>query len=234
MKMVISGLESSGKSLRLIKIMSQVAKRNLKYQKRTHIKRPIYPNFPLSKSFEKYITEECHTPVIYWENIDDLITYENGDVFIDEIANYFDARNWENLSLDARKWLTQGAKRGIEIYGAAQDFAQVDKAFRRLVNHLIHIKKIIGSARPSATRPPIKRIWGICIMVELDPQVYKEDKDKFATKSIMSLRFFLIERRYCEAYDTTAKIAISIPPKMKHVERHCGLDTCGHVRIQHV
>lgn len=233
MKVAISGIESSGKSLYLIKILSKIAVRNSKWQKITCVDRPILTNFPLTDSYKEWIFS-LGVKLIYWENIDDLLQYENCDVFIDELGNYFDARNWENLSLNARKWLSQGAKRGIEIYGACQDFAQVDKAFRRLVNNLIHIKKICGSRRPSATSPAVKWIWGFCLMIELDPAVYKEDKDKFAMKSALSIRIFPIERRYCEAYDTNAKIKISSPPRMKHIERECEDPHCGFHRIQHV
>jgi len=233
MKVAISGIESSGKSLRLMAIMCQIVYRNAKWKKKTGISRPILVNFPLAAHFLQWVQGKG-IQVIYWENVDDLIQYENCDIFIDELGNYFDARNWENLSLNARKWLTQGAKRGIEIYGACQDFAQVDKAFRRLVNHLIHVKKICGSRRPSATTPPIKLIWGLCVMVELDPAVYKEDKDKFAMKSILSLRFFFITRDLCEAYDTTAKIKVSAPPKLKHIARECEDLRCGFHRVQHV
>jgi len=165
MKVAISGIESSGKSLYMMMILSKIVRRNAKWYKSTGIQRPILVNFPLASPFLKWIQSHKGVSVLYWENVDDLIQYENCDIFIDELGNYFDARNWENLSLNARKWLTQGAKRGIEIYGACQDFAQVDKAFRRLVNHLIHIKKLFGSRRPSATTPPVRFIWGFCLLV---------------------------------------------------------------------
>jgi len=234
MKMAISGIESSGKSRYMMMILSKIVRRNAKWYKKTGIERPILVNFPLAADFVKWIQSHDGVSVLYWENIDDLIQHENCDIFIDELGNYFDSRNWENLSLNSRKWLTQGAKRGIEIYGACQDFAQVDKAFRRLVNHLIHVKKLVGSRRPSATTPPVRVIWGVCLIVELDPAVYKEDKDKFAMKSALSLRFFTIQRRYCEAYDTTAKIKISAPPKLKHIARECEDLKCGFHRVQHI
>jgi len=233
MKYVLSGLESSGKSLRLIMILSKIVQRNAKYQQKSGVQRPVALNFPLTSEFESWIADHG-VPLVYWNNVDELIKLENCDVFIDEIAVYFDARGWESLSLDARRWLSQGAKRGIEIYGATQDFAMVDKAFRRLVNQLVHIRKALGSRRPSATTPPVKRIWGICLMVELDPQTYNEDDDKFATKSLLSFRFFLIQKRYCLAYDTTAKIKMSDPPKLKHIERICEDEKCAFHRLQHV
>jgi len=156
---------------------------------------------------------------------------------MDEVGNYFDSRMWSDLSLDIRRWLTQGAKSGIEIYGSAQDFAQVDKAFRRLVNHLFHITKMAGSARPSNTKPPVRYIWGICSIKELDPMGYDEDKSKFAPISIIP-NFFFIRRDVCEIFDTKQKILRSKPYPYKHIERECELPECRHLpahrKILHV
>lgn len=231
MKIIYSGLESSGKSLRLAKVTADILDRNSKWLEKTGLQRPIYSNIKFSKEFEDYATlrgVEIH----YWQNLDDLTKLDNADIIIDEVGTYFDARLWADLSLDVRRWLSQGAKRGIEIYGSAQDFAQIDLAFRRLVNHLYHIVKLVGSPRPSATRPPIKRIWGICSMRELNPREYKEDKKQFDKTSVFP-SFFFIEKQYCEIFDTTQKIERSLPPLMKHIERECE-DNCGFHKILHV
>jgi len=158
MKVIFSGLESSGKSLKLAMTAVGIAQKNAKWKEKSGIVRPIYSNLKFKDEFEKYVVEELGIPIIYWQNIDELVLIENADVFIDEVGNYFDARMWADLSQDARRWLTQGAKTGVHLYGSAQDFAQVDKAFRRLVNHLFHIRKIIGSRRPSPTMPPVTKI----------------------------------------------------------------------------
>jgi len=234
MKIIYSGLESSGKSLKLAMVASDVAWRNSKWKEKSGIVRPIWSNIKFSESFYDLVTKEYGIPVFYWENLDDLIKITNADVLIDEVGNYFDSRLWADLSLDVRRWLTQGAKMGIEIYGSAQDFAQVDKAFRRLVNELYHITKLAGSPRPAATRPPVTRIWGLCHVKPLDPQGYDEDKSKFKEVSLFSLDFFLIRKEYCDLFDTTQKIERSKPPKMKHIERECELDNCGIKKLQHV
>jgi len=233
MKVIFSGLESSGKSLRLAEIVSDIALRNHKWKKETNIQRPIVSNLHFSKKFFDYCTTELEIPIIYWENLDELIRYDNADIIIDEVGTYFDARLWTDLSLDVRRWLTQGAKSGIEIYGTAQDFAQVDLAFRRLVNHLFHITKLVGSRRPSATTPPIKRIWGLCSIRELNPREYKEDKKSFDSTQIIP-SFFWIERIYCEMFDTTQKIARSRPTPYRHVERTCELPTCAFHKTAHI
>lgn len=231
MKTIYSGLESSGKSLRLAKVVADLVDRNSKWLEKTGVERPIYSNIRFQTHFEEYAQLRA-VPIHYWTNLDELIKLDNADIIIDEVGTYFDSRLWADLSLDVRRWLTQGAKTGIEIYGSAQDFAQVDLAFRRLVNHLYHIVKLVGSPRPSATRPPIKKIWGICSMRELNPREYKEDKKSFDRTAIFP-SFFTIEKRYCDIFDTTQKIERSLPPLMRHIERFCE-DNCGFHKTIHV
>lgn len=225
-KVIFSGLEGSGKSLRLAKQVRKIVERNARWKEATGIVRPIYSNLHFAEEF-CIDAESKGVPIYYWNDLDQLIQIEQADVIVDEVGNYFDSRMWTDLSLDARRWLTQGSKMGIELYGTAQDFAQVDKAFRRLVNELYHIVKVIGSARPSATRPPVRRIWGVCSMVELDPQGYSEDDDKFQKISLLSFRYFLIRKQDCDIFDTTQKILRSAPMPYKHVARVCELHKLG-------
>jgi len=219
MKIIYSGLESSGKSLRLAEVVSDLVHRNSKWAYVTGTQRPIVSNLRFSRAFEEY-ADSLNVPIFYWTDLDQLIKYDNADIVIDEVGTYFDARLWSDLSLDVRRWLTQGAKSGIEIYGTAQDFAQIDLAFRRLVNHLYHITKLVGSRRPSATKPPVKRIWGVCMMNELDPREYKEDQKSMARMSIIP-SFFMIERKYCEMFDTRFFLEKSKPMPYRHIERFC-------------
>jgi len=234
MKVIFTGLESSGKSLKLAMTANEIAHRNAKWKKISGKERPLASNMQFSREFEDYVMEELGLPIIYWSNVDELIKLESADVFIDEVANYFDARLWADLSLDARRWLTQGAKTGIEIYGSAQDFAQVDKSFRRLVNHLFYIRKIAGSRRPSPTKPPVEKIWGLCMVNELDPQTYNEDKSKFANRGALDFSFFFIERTYCNIFNTNQKIVRSLPSTMRHIERACEDEKCGYHKTIHV
>jgi len=228
MKVIISGLESSGKSLYIARIVRELIYRNAKWLKITNKPRPIWTNI----RFAPHVVAEALIMGIemkYWKDLDDLIHVEDADVIIDEVGNYFDSRKWADLSLDVRRWLTQGAKRGIEIYGTAQDFAQVDKSFRRLTTDLIHITKLMGSRRPSATTPPIKRIWGVCTKRTLDPMAYSEDKNKFEGTGFPS--FFFIVKEDCIMYDTQQKIEEAELPPLKHQIRKCG--TCDHIKISH-
>jgi len=218
MKIIYSGLEGSGKSLKLARKVQELVIRNNKWHKTSGLKRPIASNMFFSENFVNY-SEEMNVPIIYWKNLDDLIKLRDCDVIIDEVGNYFDSRMWADLSLDVRKWLTQGGKCGIEIYGSAQDFAQIDKSFRRLVNGLQDIRKFVGSRRPSATKPPVKFIWGVCLARELDPQGYDEDKKGFNGSFVPAP--FLIRKKDCEIFDTGQKIGRSEYPAMRHEDRYC-------------
>lgn len=227
MKIIYSGLESSGKSLRLAMRAQELLERNISWKKKYGFARTIASNMKFSQKFEDK-AKFYGIPLVYWKDLDDLILFENTDVFIDEVGNYFDSRSWESLTLDVRRWLTQGAKCGVDIYGSAQDFAQVDKAFRRLCNELYHIRKLFGSGRPSQARPVIKTIWGICLVRRLDPHSY--DEDDFKTIDIIP-SFFFIRRQYTAIFDTNQKIVKSQLPSFKHLERKC--NDCGFVKVVH-
>jgi len=220
-KIIYSGLESSGKSLRLAMLCVYLVHRNAKWAKLTGIPRPIYSNMAFSTDFVSYATS-LNIKLRNWKDLDELVKLDEADIICDEVGNYFDSRGWENLSLDVRRWLTQGAKTGIEFYGGAQDFAQVDIAFRRLVQDgdLKMIRKIAGSRRPAKTKPPVKRIWGICVIWDMDAQGYDEKNKSFASGWIPS-SIFLIRKKYTKIFDTNQKLLLSAPPLMKHVVRFC-------------
>jgi len=233
MKKIFSGLESSGKSLKLAMQAVELVYRNAKWLKKTGKPRPIISNMRFAPSFEEFAAT-MNIPLLYWKDLEELISYDEADIICDEVGNYFDARMWADLSLDVRRWLTQGAKSGIEFYGGAQDFAQVDKSFRRLVQpgDLIHITKMIGSPRPSATKPPVTRIWGICMTQSLNPAAYNEDKKKFEGSGFPG--FFFISKQYCEIFNTSQKIVKGLPPPLHHVEKYCEQPDCDFHKTIHV
>lgn len=214
--------------------------RNAKWLKSTGIARPIWSNMRFSEDFTAYATSRG-IPLHHWRNLDELVQIEEADIICDEVGNYFDSRGWENLSLDCRRWLTQGAKTGIEFYGGAQDFSQVDIAFRRLVQDgdLKMIRKIMGSRRPAKTKPPVKFIWGVCIMWDMDAQGYDEKNKSFASGWVPSSIFF-IRKRFCNIFDTNQKIALSELPLFRHAMRFCekckekgGDGTCNFCKVMH-
>lgn len=229
MKIVYTGLESSGKSLALAMRAERVLKRNIKWREKSGIARPIVSNMAFSQPFiEK--AKAGGIDVFIWEDLDDLISRKDCDVFIDELGTYFDSRSWASLSLDVRRWIAQGAKSGVEIYAAAQDFSQVDISFRRLTNEVFHIIKLLGSPRPSATRPPVKFIWGVCVQWELDPRSFKAEQAEMKLAWMFPSVFF-IQKYFTSLFDTTQFLKRSKPSVFKHTERHC--PECGFKHTYH-
>jgi len=221
-KVIYTGPEDSGKSYQLALIAGQLVERNAKWQKITKVERPLASNLEFRPWFGEFAAQRG-VRVRYWRDLEELPTLEGYDLLIDEMGTYFDSRTFKDLPLDVRLWLAQASKLGTDIYGTAQDFAQVDISLRRLVaganNALYLIDKIVGSARPHPTRPPVKRIWGICTKREIDPLGYDEQSKKFANKGLPA--FFFLRKEICSIFDTTKRIKKSLPPPYKHVERRC-------------
>jgi hypothetical protein len=234
MKIILQGLEDSGKSLRLAMVATTLVERNSKWRQQTGRVRPIYSNMHFSKPFMLW-AQKKRVEIHHWKNLQDILFLDDVDIIMDEVVKYFDARKFAELSQEAKTWLTQSSKRGVEIYGATQDFSLVDVIFRRLVGGrggLFHIRKLVGSRRPSATKPPVKHIWGLCSMNELDPVGYDSATSQFKPKNLFP-RFFLISRQYCEVFDTKQKIEQGQPPPLHHVERLCEKPNCEFKRVTH-
>jgi len=159
------------------------------------------------------------------------VALRDADVFWDEMATHMDATQWANMSLELKRWLQQHRKLGVDIYGNSQDFAQVDKSARRLVQTLYYLTKIIGSRDISATRPPVKHVWGLVFLRELDPQEYDEEKKKFSGKGI---GFRFIRREYVDCFDTRQQIEVGKYPPLRHIERDCERANCSIHKILHI
>jgi len=241
MIVVFSGLPGSGKSLKLADTLVNLLYRN----RNTYLKnckkyeqgkidvlpppRVLWTNL----KFTQKVEDEFPGFIKYWTDLRQLTVLKDVDVAIDEIATYFDARLWETLSLEMRRWLAQHRKFGIEIYGTAQDFAQTDKAFRRLTSHLFLLRKLIGSGDISPTRPAPKYIWGFVVIRELDPTVYDEQKSKFGGGGIFPT-FMMITRAATEIFDTRAEVKMSSALPLKHLEKACELPNCDFHKTIHV
>lgn len=228
MIVIFSGLPGSGKSLKLGQTVIDILYRNRKWYEKTGVVRPVYLNLKMSKA----VNDEFKGFVVYWTDLRELTKLRDVDVVIDEVATYFDARLWETLSLEMRRWLAQHRKFGIEIYGTTQDFAQVDKAFRRLTSNLLYLSKIVGSGDISPTKPLPRYIWGLSLVRELDPTVYDEQKSKFASTGVPRVMF--ITRARTEVFDTRAEVSLSSALPLKHIDRVCELNNCGFQKTQHV
>lgn len=260
MIVVFTGLPGSGKSAKLARTAIDLLYRNRRYYKKQqkqfaktvlwykkrdggrlksqtieYLKilepkpRLLWTNLKLTTPVEK----EFEGFVQYWTDLRQLTPLRDCDVLIDEVATYFDARLWETLSLEMRRWLAQHRKFGIEIYGTSQDFAQVDKAFRRLTSNLVYLTKIMGTRDLSPTRPPPKFVFVLSLVKELDPTVYDEQKSKFQSSGLLP-RFMIITKRDVAIFDTRAEVNLSSALPLKHIERVCERNDCPFHKTQHV
>jgi len=246
MIVIFSGLPGSGKSYKLGRTVIDTLYRNRKIFEKAEAalckefvcddvhkheepkRRLVYTNLKMSVAVE----EEFSEFIRYWTELRELTPLRDVDVVIDEVATYFDARLWETLSLEMRRWLSQHRKFGLEIYGTTQDFAQVDKAFRRLTSDLLYLSKLAGSRDISATKPPPRFIWGISLVRTLDPTIYDEQKSKFASDGLP--RFMLISRAGTEIFDTRAEVKMSSALALRHIERVCEDPNCSFHKTSHV
>lgn len=227
-KTIYMGIESSGKSLCLAKDVRRIIVRNSKWNKITGNSRVIWSNLRFSSHVELW-AKSLGVEIKYWTELEQLTTFSDCDLIIDEIGNYFDSRGWANLSIDVRKWLTQSAKAGVEVYGTAQAFGQIDVAFRRLVDNLKKVTKLVGSPRPTPTRPPVEVVWGIIMMRQADPLSFKDEKPMGETGGFPS--FFFIVQEDCLLYDTRQVINVTQLPPFRHQYRKCLV--CDYEKIIH-
>lgn len=223
---VFSGRPGSGKTTKLAETVMRLLERNQRFFERTGIVRHIYLNFHLHPALEEAYSE-C---IRHWENLEELEVLKDVDVVIDEIGNYFDAKRWADLSFSIRRWLMQHRKFGIEIYGNAQDFAQVDISFRRMTSDLFYLVKLMSSRDPSPTRPPVKYIWGISIIYRMQPTDYKENQKENKTDFSGLL---WINKAKCEIFNTREEIKPGIFPPLKHTERFCAAVGCEFKKVIH-
>jgi hypothetical protein len=221
---VYTGKCGTGKTLKLASKMREILHRNARWYKKTGKIRKIATNSTLSEGFLK---EWCGM-VVNWQDVLELVKLRDVDIFWDEISTQLDATQWANLPLEAKRFLQQHRKKGIEIYGTTQTFPAVDVSMRRLVDNLFVCRKVFGSRNPSPTKPPIKLIWGLIWMKQLDPMTFEDEKPKS-----VGYDWQWISRELCDMYDTTQEIEMGQYPPLKHVERHCAKEGCEYVSVTH-
>jgi len=227
---IVTGLPGGGKSLETARIATDTLWRNKGYAKKSGIVRPLWSNL----KFNPLIEQEYKGFIQYWVNPSQLIKIRDADVIWDEMATHMDATQWANMSLELKRWLQQHRKFGVDIYGNTQDFTQIDKSARRLCAVMYHMTKVIGSRDVSATRPPVKRPWGLIMMRSIDPQIYDEGKTPSQQESATMPSFRFIRKEYVEAFDTRQEIGVGEYPRLRHIARNCELDHCSHVKLLHV
>lgn len=219
---IIEGKPGQGKSLYTARLARRLLKRNKKIFKKTGKVRPIYSNIKFSEAFEN----EAQEFLFYWTSTQDIIKLNDCDLLWDEIATELDSRNFANLSEEIKRFLSQYRKRGVDIYANTQDFSMIDMRARLMVTRVATLTKLIGSSDPSATKPKIKRIWGLVVVRDV-VNILTDDPHNKKYQLIPS--FFFIDKEDIEIYDTRQDIPLSPPLPLRHVERRCEFaDIPGH------
>jgi len=217
MKTVYIREEGSGKSLLMGADTKWIIDRNSKLFKKTGKERAIRSNIAYSKSLEEYAKSK-NVPILYWRNLEELETFTECDLFIDEVGAYFDSRTFADLPLTTRLWLAQAQKLGVHIYAGAQDWGQIDVSFRRLVSRLYELKKVFGSRRPSITMPAGKNPWAVILSYRVAPAA-SNDSAELKTLSLLPGIFFA-GKKAVGRFDTNARIITSDAAPLQRIVRH--------------
>jgi len=217
MKTVYIGKEGSGKTLLMGDDTKWCIDRNARLFRKKGIKRPIRSNIAYSTELEIYAKNKG-VDIYYWKNIEELETFTECDLFIDEVGAYFDSRTFSDLPLSTRLWLAQAQKLGVHIYAGAQDWGQIDVSYRRLVGRLYELKKVIGSRRPSVTLPAGKIPWCIILCWKVAPAA-SNDSAELRTQSWLPTPYFAGKKKFSR-FNTNARITTSEAAPLQRIVRH--------------
>lgn len=224
MKIVYVGQEGSGKTLLLGRETERLIYRNVRLAKQTGTMRPIVSNIAYSSRLIQ-LGKTLGVPIREWRDVAELETFEECDLFIDEIGTYFDSRTFSDLPLSTRLWLAQGQKRGVHIYGGTQDWGQVDISFRRLVSSLYEVKRLFGTRRPSKSIPGSRYPFALALKWKINPV---SDIEKLKTIGLFP-SLIMMTKVDTERFDTNARVPMSKAPPLVHIERFCQVCEKNHI-----
>jgi len=230
---ITEGAPGQGKSLYTARTTRRILERNRRWEQKGNARRKVWSNLKFSPEFES----EFDGYIEYWTDSSVLVKLRDCDIIWDEIATELDSRNWTNLSIEMKRFLSQYRKRGIDIYGNTQDFSMVDQRARLMISNVRQLTKIMGSSDISTTKPPPKHIWGLVMIRDvINFRETEPDKKKFEILP----SFMGITRELVSIYDTRQDIALGTPPPLRHEVRRCtnhrdegGDGTCDFCKVFH-
>jgi len=229
MKVVWTGKESSGKNYIQVREALDLIPRNRNWLKKTGIPRMMAFDSPMSPEFINKIES---AGLIYkrFRNLSDILPLWNVDIFIGELLKFFPSRGSDPLTPEQIDFITQGAKTGVHMYCASQDFSQVHKQFRLLVNEVYVVNKVIGSPRPFKGRPQVKRIWGLILSRKVDPDSFQGDNATMDSFEFSIPKGYFIMKKYTDLFDTGFKVPITEhPPLYVRKQKIIGMNPQGQV-----
>jgi len=120
----------------------------------------------------------------YWRRLEDLYSFQEGIIVMDEAHVYMNARRWKDMPESMEKKLAQHRKDGLHIWGTVQSVNRLDTIVRELIDYWY----VYQNNWFSFTR------WEFSI---------DDDKQK---KFPLSKRWFLKRKWIYASYDTLEKI----------------------------
>jgi hypothetical protein len=223
---ICEGAPGQGKSLYTARLTRRILKRNIKWYEKTGIRREIWSNLRFSEDFEEQAKGYLH----YWADSAVLVKLSDCDIIWDEIATELDSRNFAELSVEMKRFLSQYRKRGIDIYANTQDFSMIDKRARLMISAVRTLSKLFGSRDISTTKPAPKYIWGL-VMIRNVQNYREDDPEKKIYDFIPS--FMIIEKDLISLYDTRQDIPLGKPAPLKHKVLTCENENCSFCKVVH-
>jgi len=230
---IYEGNTGQGKSYMLSLHVMKLLKRNARWFKRKKTKelRRVATNMSVSNS----IVQKFPNGIVYWNDLEQLTGLRECDVIFDDMATYLDSQRWSETPNSVKRWLRLHEHYGCDIYGNAQDFLTIDPSVRRLTSTLHRVTKVFGSRRPSATKPRVRKIWGILFIREVDKSQRDIDDTKRHYKGLFRLEF--LKKDICKVFDTTQDMIAGEYPPVHAIVRECVDDFCPqfpHKIVKHV
>jgi len=148
---------------------------------------PVYSNIPLRGAFKL--------------SDDDIIKgfpLKNGAVvFLDEIQNYANSRNWDKLSDNLYFIFSQGGKYDLKLYYTAQDSSRVDKTLREVSNYFYDVRKLIPDDPLKGNNENINSFFKRIIIIDRYTSNYEYSFKKNAKRS-----FYILKRWFFSYFDS--------------------------------
>jgi len=231
------GSKGSGKSLLMAYLGNELFK---SYEKQVirypDLKiRAIYSQSKFSQELEnKYLGKH----LFYWEKPHELYTVKNADIFWDEIQDDLPTASWKDVHPDTKKIFSHLRKRGNRLFANAQNFEDIDISFKRQVDRVFAIYKLMGSKDISASLPAPRRIWGLIFITEYSPLEMRKEEPQRMTKRFGIRRLLRITKKRISFYDTNLEIVKNRGGEFEHREWFCYDPRCmrtgkPHLKIEH-
>jgi hypothetical protein len=222
---VYTGLPGSGKTTKLAALALDKLRKNEKDFKKYKSVRHLYTNIRFSPDVEK----KYKRFIRYFDDIYAMPSWRDADIFVDELAVYFDSQEWDRTPKSIKRFLRLHRHYRIDIYGIAQDFKTVDNSFRRLTKELFYMHRVMGTREPNPNKPPIKRPFLLGMQRSVDRKLWELEKEHY---DFISTEWFLHGRSTFEVFDTAQDLPEQpLPPLIKQV-RVCPED--GYKRVRYI